>query len=171
MRREELVEIGFVKRAHGLQGELKIKITDFYKPYLPEFSILVMEKGEDFLPFFVQSLQESSTEPIILFESIQSKEEASQWIGKKLYALQNELPEVYENEMNTLVGYFVLDQNDLSIGQVQEVLEMPSQILLSVKGAQGELMIPFHEDLILSIDMDEEIIKLELPDGFLAIFD
>ena len=56
------------------------------------------------------------------------------------------------------------------IGKVSDVIENPGQLLLIVITEKGtEIMVPFHEDLIVSFDKKRKIISMDLPEGLLEI--
>lgn len=170
MRLENLTPIGTVKRSHGLDGKLKVTIEQFYVKDIPQLTAVVIEKGEDFLPFFIE-YAELSSQPILLkFESIHSKEEASKLNGKILYAITKELSGVKENEFDLIIGMSLYNQDNQRIGVVKDIVEYPNQTLLEIDFNSKELLLPFHEDLILSINVEEKIITVKLPDGLLDIY-
>lgn len=166
----ELTEIGKILKPHKLSGDLKLSVDSFYLNDLQELETLVLQKGDDFLPFFIEHKTIQPTTSIVKFESIHNKDEASKLNGKTVYAITSHLSAVKENEFDALIGMTLFDQNQKQIGQIEDVIEHPKQILLQLFINKNEILIPFHEDLILSISQEENMISLTIPDGLIEIY-
>ena len=66
---------------------------------------------------------------------------------------------------------FKVTLNDGSLaGTVTEIFENPGQWLIKIETEEGkELLIPFHEDLIIKIDRKNKTICMDLPEGLTEI--
>lgn len=170
MKQSELTEIGKILRPHKLDGHLKLAVDSFYINDMQELDTLVLQKGDDFLPFFIESKTISANSIVVKFESIQTKDEASTLNGKTIYAIENHLSAVKENEFDALIGMMLFNQDKEQIGQIEDVIEHPKQILLQLFRNEHEILIPFHEDLILSISPEDKKIILEIPEGLIEIY-
>jgi 16S rRNA processing protein RimM len=89
--------------------------------------------------------------------------------------------EVDEDEYlwDELTGYKVVTSDGLLLGVVDGLVEFGAQDNLCVtttgestyaNGQSGEWMLPFIEDVVMSIDDENEIIEVELPEGMDACF-
>jgi len=67
------------------------------------------------------------------------------------------------------LGFEIIDIHLGTIGKVEEVLEMPMQILLKTNYKGNECLIPAIEPIIQGIDEEEELIEVELPEGILNL--
>ncbi len=170
MTANDVIEIGRVKRSHGLHGELKVQIKDLFLQLFPQLEVIIIEQGEEFLPFFVEYSELKSTDPIVKFESVQNKEEATKLNGLYLYALKDQVPDSLQEVPETLIGFQLLDQTGTQVGEIIEVLELPSQTMLTVSDTEFEYMIPYHPDLIMSKNASKQELQIEIPDGLLDIF-
>ncbi|MEY3447782.1 MAG: hypothetical protein RLZZ14_306, partial [Actinomycetota bacterium] len=54
-----------------------------------------------------------------------------------------------------------------SIGQVDEVLSLPGQDLLSVTTSRGEKLIPMVSEFVVGVDRKTRTITVNLPEGML----
>ena len=69
--------------------------------------------------------------------------------------------------MDVLVGFTVYDMDMRVIGPVAGFLDYPGNPCIEVEAANGRVVLPFAEQLVLSIDEESRIICLEIPDGLL----
>jgi 16S rRNA processing protein RimM len=61
-------------------------------------------------------------------------------------------------------------RGDRLLGEVTNIIENPGQILLILKSPEGkEILIPFHEDFIVSINKKKKLIEMDLPEGLTEI--
>jgi 16S rRNA processing protein RimM len=56
-----------------------------------------------------------------------------------------------------------------NLGLVSEVVQLPGQDLLSVASQKGEVLIPMVKQIIISIDVDKKLIKINPPEGLLDV--
>jgi 16S rRNA processing protein RimM len=68
-----------------------------------------------------------------------------------------------------LSGYKVIDIRDGFIGRTTGILEIPGNDLLRVEYREREILLPIQESIILEINPDKKLIRVDLPDGFLQI--
>ena len=63
-------------------------------------------------------------------------------------------------------GFILLNQDEIEIGVIEDVISMPQQELAQIMTkAQQEILIPLHESLIVDIDPDRKVVKMEIVDG------
>ena len=88
------------------------------------------------------------------------------------------VPEEEARAANTDPDFFFNDdliglkmvEGEVELGVVVDVIEMPGQNLLEVKGEGGHVFhVPFAEKLIGDIDLDEGIIVVDLPEGLVDL--
>lgn len=170
MKLSELTEVGYIRKPHGLQGQLKVQFDSYYIDHVTGLNALIIEKGEDFLPFFIEEFVPNSQPPLLKFESIETKEDAVKLSGKTIYAISEQLPQIKENQLELLEGINVYNEQDFQIGQVEEILEMPSQLILRIEGEHGKILLPFHEDFIIELIPEANRLQLQVPEGLLDIY-
>ena len=79
---------------------------------------------------------------------------------------RHELDAIEDDEFyyDDVLGYAVEDQDGGDLGTVFRVFSAATDILI-VKGARGEWMIPAVQDVILSLNHDEQKFIVSLPEG------
>lgn len=164
----ELIKIGKVLKTHGFKGHLKIYMDDFYMDDFEDIEAIFINQ----LPYFIISKDiNSDNQAIILLEEIDTKEKAHTLQGKDIFAKEDDLTEILDEEpYNDLVGFVIIDKNDGEIGNIEQIIEMPYQYLAQVFKDKNEILIPLNEDFILNIDEKKKYVNMQLPDGFLDIY-
>jgi len=169
------IAIGIVKSAHGLKGEVKIKVFTNY--------LSVFESGLDYLLYNqdkkrhliaqIDTIKNSGKHLIVHFEGFESIEDANKISGFEIFISLNQLPEIGEDEyyFYQLLGNEVVDENDRPIGRVVDIIETGSSDVLSVfpedcdqeQEPEKEIMIPIVQDYIITLDKNKKLIKVRLP--------
>lgn len=164
----ELIKIGKVLKTHGFKGHLKIYVDEFYMDDFEEMEAIFIHQ----LPYFIVSKDiNSDNQAIILLEEIDSKENAYPLQGKDIFAKDDDLTEILDEEpYNDLVGFIISDMNSGIIGEIVQIMELPHQFLAQVFKEKKEILIPMNEDFIIHIDEKKKTVEMQLPDGFLEIY-
>ena len=113
------------------------------------------------VPFFMESVQAKGNRFIVKFEDVDSLEAAEELVGRTV-----RLSETEEEEDEGIIGMRIRDAKTRRVvGTVVDFSDYGGNTLITVETAHGEVMLPLHEDLIVSIH-DEEI-TLDIPEGLL----
>lgn len=71
-----------------------------------------------------------------------------------------------------LIGMTVKTTDEVTIGTIAEVLETGANDVYVVHGEKfGEILIPAHDETLVSLDFDSGIITMTLPEGLLPTSD
>ena len=74
---DQLIEVGYITKLHGLKGEMQARITDSVIDDMEHCPYLVCEMDGIFVPFFLESFKFRSTESALLkFDDIDTAEKA-----------------------------------------------------------------------------------------------
>jgi 16S rRNA processing protein RimM len=166
------LKLGKILSAHGLTGELLLEHTLGKASSLKKVEVLFIEDYKKaLLPYFVTSSRKKTADAVFIsLEGINTRERAQQlvsravWIPEELY---HQL--VSKNAPANLLGYQIVE-NDKEIGLITEVIEQPQQLVCKVFIQEQEVLIPLHEDTLLSIDHAAKKVIVQLPDGLLDIY-
>ena len=166
------LKLGKILSAHGLTGELLLEHTLGKASSLKKVEVLFIEDyKKDLLPYFVTSSRKKTADAVFIsLEGINTSERAQQlvsravWIPEELY---HQLAS--KNAPANLLGYQIVE-NDKEIGLITEVIEQPQQLVCKVFIQEQEVLIPLHEDTLLSIDHAAKKVIVQLPDGLLDIY-
>jgi 16S rRNA processing protein RimM len=76
---------------------------------------------------------------------------------------------VEKNSPLALLGYMV-QEGGKDIGVIQEVIEQPHQLLVTIAYKGQEAYIPLHEESLKGVNHAKKIVMVELPDGLLELY-
>lgn len=174
---EQLIEIGYITKLHGLKGEMQATVTDTVFDDVKRCPYLVCDMDGIFVPFFLHGYRFKSGQSILLsFDDIDTQEKAEPFCGKKLYfdrkCFTPEEEEQYDAEVEEelgYIGYQIIDQTLGPLGEVVDINDQTANVLFIVDHDGEELMIPAADDLVLEIDDDEMTILMDLPRGLVCL--
>ena len=69
-----------------------------------------------------------------------------------------------------LIGFEIIDKNQGIIGKIEQIIEMPFQVMAQLFKDKKEILVPLNDNFILNINTAKKQVEMQLPDGFLAIF-
>lgn len=167
---ESLLEIGRIVGTHGLRGDLKVRLKSGDPELLLSLSQVTLR-----LPTSEQVTVNISRQIVhkkqILFrlQGLDSINQVEHMVGSQVLLSENLLPELAENEYywGQLEGLQVVDQNRGEIGQLQDMFTSAAHDTYVVRGRFGEVMIPVVQQFILGIDLQERVIRVNLPEGLI----
>jgi len=114
------------------------------------------------VPFFIESIEAKGNRSIIKFEDVDSLEAAEEIVGKEItFSPEGEM----KKEDDLLTGRMICDARGKKIGTVKEFLDFGGNTCVSLDYNGKEVLLPFHEDLIIKVKNDG--IWLTIPEGLL----
>lgn len=168
----QLTAIGHTLKAHGIKGELKVKIDDRYLEAFFNAHSIFIRVGNAPLPYFIEEIRGGNM-IIVRLEDVKSRETA-QSLSHSDILLKNEELEQLElppipYSYQSYVGFTLKDKELGNIGVIDSVMELPQQEVAVVTYEGREVLIPLHENLIEAIEEKEKTIILDLPTGILDL--
>ena len=159
-----MLRIAKVLKSNGVDGDVLVSapdvaLEDLQGPVLIDFDGLPA-------PFFIESCtRRGSGKYIIHLTDVCNLEDAEELVGRFLWS--DEVEED-DDEAQDFTGWKVLNRGDY-IGTVTDYEPIPGNLCLYLKPAEDadEIIIPLHEDLIISVDEASLTLTLNLPDGLL----
>ena len=111
------------------------------------------------VPFFIESYQEKGNRLIVKFEDVDTLAEAEELVGRDVTFQLDE-----DDDEDSLIGLKVRDARTRKIiGTVVDFSDYGGNTLITVETDGGDVLIPIHEDLIVSIHKD--VMTLDIPEG------
>lgn len=173
---EQYQQIGYIKKPHGIRGEIKIKLESQFLEDLLAAKVVFIDQNGRPVPYFIEEVQLGHVQTIKL-EDVNSREDAQALSASLLFLRTNDLlspsekiiQQVDELEFGFLAGYQLFDHQDQVIGQIVEVQAFPQQEMALVDYQDKNILVPLHQHLILDIDKIEQKIRLKLPEGLLEL--
>ncbi len=158
-------EIARVLKSNGSEGELVMSFTGLSPEEIDtEEPVFIYVDGLP-VPFYFESfVQRGNSRALVRLTGVRSLRDADELAGASVYAEDG----LYEDEESSVEGWTVVDQNGRTVGQVSGYEDIPGNLCLAVQTKEGqEVLLPFHEDLVLGADRENRILQLTVPDGLL----
>lgn len=166
-----MVQVGFIKRSHGLTGELKVHIEPNYlEDALKANAIFVDMRGQK-VPLFIEKIREG-TDILIKFEDIDSRTEADAFQSKSIFLKKTDILADEEREIEVerlpfehLEGWKLIDETLGEIGEILRVEEYPSGEMAFVLWENEERLVPLVPVFVKKMDAKKREILMDLPEG------
>ena len=178
MSPDNLLLIGRCGRAHGVRGEVKVFLeTDDPAVVTALGRVFVGPAAEEVQEYVVGRVrlqpQKGRTVVILHLDGIASREDAEALTGLRVYAAEEDLPELEEGEVyvHDLIGLTVVGADEEGIpieplGTVRDVLEGGAQLLLVVaRDGEPDVLVPDVPEIVLDVDVDAGRILVDPPEG------
>lgn len=164
------LRVGRLVKAHGLKGALKLELyTDApERRFLTgaEFTLQVPEAS----PWHgktvtVREYRVMNGNPVVFFEDVEERTAAESLVRAILW-IDQDTDEAEDNAWfdHQLVGLDVV-RDDVVVGKVARVDHLPAQDLLIVSTGEGEVMVPFVEAIVPTVDIAGGRVVVTPPPG------
>lgn len=167
--------VGRVRRAHGVRGAWAVEaLTDAPDAVFASGAVLYAGDREgnavpDALaaPLHVEDGRPMNKEWLVRVKELTDRDIADGWRGRYLLADASVLPEPEEGEyyVGDLIGMRVEVEGQGLVGHVRDVYDAPQGYILEVETAGGRPLVPFTDELVVSVDDDSRTIVFAPLDG------
>ena len=166
---DNLQQIAQVLKSNGTDGELVMG----FREIAPEDinlnePVFIVFDGLP-VPFFIESfVKRGNSKALVRLTDICSMEDVEEIAGKAVYVEEESLPELSleEDGFEALIGWMLYTPED-EVGEITDFIDIPNNPCIEVETKNGAVMIPLHEDLILSVDPENLEIVMQIPAGLL----
>ena len=172
MKIEDCFYFGKIGKPKGFKGEVNI-IIDKNTPVLPdnlnEIFILV---GKKLVNYPLSSFKTTPKGNALgKFEGMTSDSDVNRIKNLSLYLTKEMLPILKDNEyyLHDLVGCILIDKTFGEVGVINEVNNQTGQTILFVKTPNDEIVVPFVDDFIITVNTTKKEVNLDLPHGIIDL--
>jgi 16S rRNA processing protein RimM len=164
------LEIGFVERAHGLRGELRVRLHFIGSDALDDAERLTLCKGQRRQEFEIVAQRRAAAAYLVQLTGVASREEAEKWRGATVEVERAALPPLEPGEyyLADLVGATVRDAEG-EIGVVTDIAMHPTVDSVLITTPAGLVLEqPLVDAWLLSVDTAAQVIVLKSRDGLIG---
>ncbi len=168
----DVLLVGRVRRPHGLEGEVSVEpLTEFPERFAPGVSLL-WRGGAPERRLKLTAARPHGDRWLLRFEGIGNVEAARALQGGDLcvpVGQAHPAPEgfFYEHEIR---GFWCEDKAGRRLGRAAGLERTAAGPMLSLENAAGkEVLVPFVEEIVLSVDRKSRRIVLDPPEGLLEL--
>jgi len=157
-----LVEIGIIRKPKGLKGTMFVEINFDIK----RLDVVLIKNDFTLVPYHVKEFNMQQARFFLQLYGIDNMNEAYSLQGAPIFADKSLIKEDTKI-LDVIIGYELIDVQYGSLGLLIEIEQHPYQNLLVLNYQSKNLFVPYHSDLIISIDHEKKIINTQLPDGYI----
>ena len=173
-------QVAQVLKSNGTDGELVLGFREIAPEDINlKEPVFIVFDGLP-VPFYIETFtKRGNTKALVRLTGICSMEDVEEIAGKAVYIEDDQIPEmsIEEDGFAALVGWTLLtpaeelDEEDeptlIEVGEITDFLDIPKNPCIEVETENGAVMIPLHEDLILSVDPEYQEIIMQIPAGLI----
>lgn len=165
----ELIQVARIIKSNGTDGELIMGFRDILSEDIDiQEPVFIYCDGLP-VPFFISSIVPKGTDKaLVKLVDINTFDDAEELTGQAVYADAENYEDVCSEEdgdFSALIGWRLVDADDSEVGEITDYEDIPGNPCLYVDTKNGQMMMPLSEDLILSVDENDRILKMRIPDG------
>ena len=170
--KSEFLRIARVLKSNGTEGEILVGFRETNPEDLNLKEPVFISFDGLPVPFFIDSFSTKGTNrALVRLTGVKNLKDAEEIVGKDIYAKAEAIIHEEDDEdgltVDDLIGWTLLDSDNDVVGEITDYEDIPGNTCLYVETKSGQVMIPLHEDLILSVDEESKAIAVDVPDGLI----
>lgn len=159
-----LIDMGYIANAFGIQGWVKIKTATEYSDSLDEYAQVYLKLKDGTI--LSKKIEKSFARDGVFhakFAGINDRDAAFALKGTIVAVDREEFPDLDEDEFYwvDLIGLNVINVQGESLGIVKDLMETGANDVLVVKLEQEERLIPFVAQYVVKVDMQNKQIIVD----------
>ena len=160
--------VGKIIGTHGIKGEVKVINESDFDRFFVGSKLFVYKEGK-YIEIVIDSVRYHKNFVLITFNKHKNINEILDYVNTNIYIDKHEDDlgddEYYYEE---LIGCKAYTQDNEYIGEVRDILILPTQDVLEIKKENGKIvMVPFVEAFMKDIDIENKIIIIEVIEGLI----
>ena len=166
----EYLTVGTIVKTVGLKGEVKVYPSTSFRDsrFKKGNHLFILKNGEIEKTLTIKFHRINGSLDHLVFEEISSIEEAEQLVHQEL-VVEKDASNLKKDQyfFSDLIGLDVEFEDGKHIGKVKKVEEYSSYQTLRIKTDGKDVLIPFLKAFILSVDLENKLIKVKYIEGLL----
>lgn len=174
MRNEQLIEMGFCVKPHGIKGGFTFNLSNTDESILEKgMKVTLFPKdaksslSKDGEVFTLKSIS-FGNKVISYLEEVSDRNKVEEIIPFEIYADRDLFPGLEEDEfyLSDLIGMKVLvEGTEEEYGAVTDFYDNTAQIVLVVKGTGKQVLeLPFIEEFFPEVNAEKNYLTMNIPD-------
>lgn len=173
MNKEDCFYLGKIVKKYSFKGELLVNLDTDQPQLYTNIKSLFLDINNRLIPYFIKESQLHKSNLLrIKLEDINTESEAKELIRKKVYLPLNLLPKLVGNAFyyHEVLGFEIWDKDLGKVGILKGVNDQSSQALFEIERNGIEVLIPVHDEFIITIDRNKKIITVKTPPGLIDLY-
>lgn len=165
----EYLSIGQIINTHGLRGEVKVyPLTDDMSRFEKLKEVYIIENNE-LVKYEVERIKFLKSTVAVKLKGIDSEEAANKLRNSYIKVDRKSAVKLPKDTyfICDLIDSEVYDEKGQLLGTVKDVLQTGSNDVYVVQSADMEILIPALKDVVKVIDLENQKIIIETPEGLI----
>ena len=165
----EYIEVGKIINTFGIKGEVKVRsFSDFNDERFKVGNEIYLDLDNNRVAKVIKSYRVHKNMVLISFEDEQDINKVIGYVNHSVYIPKSSRSELSKDEyyFEQLLNLDVIVDN-LRIGQVIEVMDLPSNPVLRIKTIEKDVLIPFVSAFIADVNLEKKEIVVNYIKGLL----
>lgn len=168
----DLLTVARVLKSNGTEGEILLGFRSLDPEQLNQKEPVYIVFDGLPVPFFIESFtRRGNSRALARVTGVRNLADAEELVGRDVSVLKTSLAEYAGAKdglnLEDLSGWALLDASGRQVGAIADFEDIPGNPCLYVDTENGQAMIPFHEELLLSVNEDARVLTMEIPAGLL----
>ncbi|WP_239057815.1 ribosome maturation factor RimM [Pseudodesulfovibrio sp. JC047] len=168
------IPVGGVVKPHGIRGEFCIKSYADSPSIFGTIPAVYLQDGKKPpQPVTIASWREHKGLVLLTAKGVTDRDQAEALRGRTVLVREVDLPELGDDEqyLYQMIGCRVVVTDGTDVGELTGYYETAEQdIWVIVNEAGTEILLPAVPEFVLDIDLDEECITIDPPEGLLDLY-
>ncbi len=167
---EPLLRVGVIANTHGIHGEVKVYPTTDDLNRFKNLKQVILDTGKGNMELTITSVKYFKQTVILKFKEFNNINEIERYKGCDLLVTRENAVPLEENEffITDLVGCQVITDEEKELGCLSDVMITGANDVFVVETKDGEeILLPYIEDCIKSIDIENKTIIAHILPGLL----
>lgn len=174
MTKDDCFELGVISKTFSFKGEVILYIDSDQPEHYYNIDMLMLEINKKLVPFFIEESKVHKVNQLrVKFDNVENEEDAKRLTKKKVFLPLAALPQLDDDQFyyHEIIGFTLVDQDGNKVGEILEYLDNPANPMLEVRYNGKEALIPYNDNAHISIDKKAKQLKVQIPEGLLAIYE
>jgi 16S rRNA processing protein RimM len=177
-QRRDLIEIAEVARAHGVRGELRLKLHNSETTLIAQGRTISLRRPSDKTPSNEASTKDEArrilsvrvvpSSVLIRLEGVTDRDAADALRGARILVPRAELPDLDEGEFYAvdLEGARAELVSGEAVGTVKSLATYPTCEVLVIETTAGQILeVPLVDDVVAEVDAKNRVVRLRSIEG------
>jgi 16S rRNA processing protein RimM len=175
---KDLLPVGYVSKAHGIQGEVVfVPTAEFFEAALGQETLFLRHRSGGLIrPFYPLRKRTHHGAMLLSFAGVTTRNDAEALRSHTVYVSRHEVPledgEVFLHDLPGLRVFMVNETGaETELGLLESASAPAGQVLWTIRTPNGkEILFPAVDDFVLSIDLDKKRARIAPPPGLLDLY-
>ena len=165
-----LLTIGKIIGPHGIEGEARLfSYAESIASFVPGTSLLLKRPDGQKGAYTIVSSRPHQKGILLKLKGIDSIDEVNVWRDAEVFLEKMNLEKSDDGAYYwfQIIGLKVITVDHKFLGKITDIIRTGSNDVYVVNNPSQEVLVPAIESVVVGIDLDKQVMRIDLPDGLL----